>query len=244
MRNLRFTIAAGETKRFEINGRYLEIIDAQGPVNIALSDQAGGTADTATAILSGTYMGTPYSGFTVYSATAQTVELFLSNTTGGTKRQPGVVQVVDGERNKVLSGVCFSGVAQIAGAAGGPRIQLWNGSTTRDVYLNAIRLGSSAADSWGLLTCTNVLNVAAPNAPENHDPSVGTSPETALRTDNAAQVLTGSRTYKIGYVAANADLVVVLPKPIRLRPGTGAVIYLVGTAGTLRATFEFEEWPI
>lgn len=95
MENLRFNIAAGETKTFERGGRYLEIIDATGPVSIILSDQNGGRADSAKDVLSGTYMATAFAKFEVFSATAQIVELFLSDTSGGTKRQPGSVRVID-----------------------------------------------------------------------------------------------------------------------------------------------------
>lgn len=95
MENLRFAIAAGETKVFQKAGRYLEIIDAIGAVDIGLYDSNGSQADDGRGLLSGTYMETQFSAFEITSATAQTVELFLTDTRGGTRRQPGSVRVID-----------------------------------------------------------------------------------------------------------------------------------------------------
>jgi hypothetical protein len=245
MQNIRFTIAAGETKRFEAAGRYLEIIDASGPVDIALSDAAGGIADIARGILSGTYMGTPYAGFDITSATAQTVELFISATEGGTKRQPGVVSVVDGERVKVLQGFAFSAVVTVAsGGAGVPIAQIWNGgASTRNVFVQAVTIGSSANDTWNLSTITNVLNTAGANPGNSHDASGGTS-SAGPRLDNTGQSLLSQRVYRVGYVQASQDRVITLPRPILLRPNTGLIVALGATTSALRASFEFEEWPI
>lgn len=244
MQNFRFTIAALETKRFELAGRYLEIIESQGPVTINLSDKDGGRGDAAANVRSGTFMASPFTGIEVFSATAQTVELFITETSGGTRRQPGTVNVVDGERDKVQQGVCFSGVADVPGAAGSGRVQVWNpAGSGRLVFVTAVTLGSSVADSWGLWTTTSQLGTAAPNAPQNHDSS-GAGPVAALlRTDNTGVALAGVKTYRAGYVQASADRVVVLPRPLLLRPGVGAVAYLNNVAASLRASFEFEEWP-
>lgn len=103
MQNLRFTIAAGETKVFEIAGRYLEIIDATGPIDIGLYDRNGSQADDGKGLLSGTYMETAYSKFELTSASAQTIELFLTDTRGGTRRQPGNVRVIDEITDAILN---------------------------------------------------------------------------------------------------------------------------------------------
>jgi len=95
MQNLRFSIAAGETKVFVIAGRYLEIIEATGPVTLGLYDENGSQTDDAKDVLSGTYMEGAFSQFEIFSASAQTVELFLTATRGGTRRQPGNVRVID-----------------------------------------------------------------------------------------------------------------------------------------------------
>lgn len=90
-----FTFAAGETKRFERAGRYLEIIDATAAVNISLTDESGGAVDYATGALSGLYMEGAFSAITIYSATAQTVELLITDGRGGSRRQPGNVRIID-----------------------------------------------------------------------------------------------------------------------------------------------------
>lgn len=189
--------------------------------------------------------GQPFRELWIYNATgvATVGSLFVGDDRFIDDRVTGSVEIVDGERNKVAAGVCFSGVAQLAGGTAGPQLQLWNVSTTRNIFVNAVTLGGSAADSWGLKTCTNALNTVAPNTCFSHDTSGANAVAGQLRQDNAGQVLLGERTLRIGYLQASADRVVILPKPVMVRPGTGLVVYANGVGTTLRAAFEFEEWP-
>ena len=112
MQNLRFSIAAGETKVFVIAGRYLEIIEATGPVTLGLYDENSSQTDDAKDVLSGTFMEGVFSQFEVYSATAQTVELFLTATRGGTRRQPGNVRVID-DITDAIQTAAFQGVTDV-----------------------------------------------------------------------------------------------------------------------------------
>lgn len=162
MQNLRFAMAAGETKLFEIAGRYLEIIDATGPVSIELFDANGGQSDDARDVLSGTYMTEAYSRFSVYSATAQTLELFLSSRGGGTKRQPGNVRVID-----------EIGV-NIQSMTGGPAAAI--GFSTQQLLAPAantkgfvIRSIAGYVQS-GAAGVTNMRIVASPTAPTDTNP--------------------------------------------------------------------------
>ena len=240
MQNLRFAIAAGETKHFEIAGRYLEIIDATGPVSIELFDANGGQSDDARDVLSGTYLTEPYSRFSVYSATAQTLELFLSARGGGTRRQPGVVQVIDGERAKVIAGNCFRGVGQITGNQAS--IELWNPvGSVKNIFVQAVRAGAASADSWGLQTSDFQLTTPG-STPSNLDRTGQAS--VALLRHGDATALTNPRGHGAGYIPASQDVVILMPRPILLRPGMGCAIYLNAAANTLRATFEWEEWPV
>lgn len=156
MQNLRFNIAAGETKVFVMAGRYLEIIDATGPVSIGLYDKAGSQADDAKDVLSGTFMETPFSQFEISSTTAQTVELFITETRGGTRRQPGVVSVVDGNRADVQSGKAFTLTSSYGGtAATFAAIGLWNpaGSTKNAVVTEiSVSAGASTSIQLGLVS--------------------------------------------------------------------------------------------
>lgn len=95
MEILRFTIAAGETKRFEKAGRYIEVIEAESALSLFFFDENGGQADDAQGIVSGLYIEGSYKAFTVYSASAQSINLIIADGRGGSRRQPGNVTVID-----------------------------------------------------------------------------------------------------------------------------------------------------
>lgn len=152
MQNLRFAIAAGETKIFELAGRYLEIIEAAGPLTIELYDTNGGQSDEARDVLSGTYMTEPFARIAIFSATAQTVELFLSARGGGTKRQPGTVNVIDSNKTRTVANQAFTVTAARAAAGAGQygRCGLWNppGSGRRMVIDKITYATNGAASTW------------------------------------------------------------------------------------------------
>lgn len=123
-----FTIAAGETKVFKRAGRYIEIIDATNALNIELYDASGGRSDSARNAVSGLFIEDAYSEFTVYSATAQSITLLVHEGRGGSRRQPGVVRVIDDSAQKTVDGrqgafaprqgpdaVAISGVGMLTG---------------------------------------------------------------------------------------------------------------------------------
>lgn len=95
MQLLKFTIAAGETKRFEIAGRYVEIIESDAPVSLLFFDGGGGQTDDAIGAVSGLYIEGAFKAFTVSSATAQSVNLLITEGRGGSRRQPGNVSIID-----------------------------------------------------------------------------------------------------------------------------------------------------
>ena len=66
----------------------------------------------------------------------------------------------------------------------------------------------------------------------------------SVNSGNDATVYAGQVTYAIGYIAASNDLIMVLPKPIVVRPGYGLIVNLNTIANNIRATFEWEEWPL
>lgn len=95
MEILKFTIAAGENKRFEKAGRYIEVIEADSALSILFYDASGGQADDAQGIVSGLFVEIGYKAFNVTSAVAQTVTLLIADGRGGSRRQPGNVSIID-----------------------------------------------------------------------------------------------------------------------------------------------------
>jgi len=102
-----FTIAAGETKRYAKAGRYLEVIEANDRLNIVLTNRDGGAVSNVLGALSGVYVEAEFAEFEVTnpSASAQTVQLMIAASRGGSRRAPGVVSVSDmiGATSKVAN---------------------------------------------------------------------------------------------------------------------------------------------
>lgn len=147
MEIITFVIAAGETKRFERAGRYIEIIEAAGAIDLFTYDAAGGRVDGARGALSGLYMEHSFSALEVTSGTEQTVKLLLTEGRGGSRRQPGVVQVIDGGRVRSLTNLSFIAGGSISTAAAGewPVVQLVNPSATKRLLVKKAYWGSDIA---------------------------------------------------------------------------------------------------
>lgn len=156
-------------------------------------------------------------------------------------RLVGTVQIIDGERNKVMAGVCFRGVVQ-SGSINAATAELWNpAGSAKNLFVQAVRGGASVADAWGIVTTDFQLVNAGPatsNLDRNGQASV------ALMRWGDATTMTNQKGHAAGYIAASSDVVVVMPRPILVRPGTGIAFYLNAAANVARATFEWEEWPI
>ncbi|MCV2361656.1 hypothetical protein LNV08_22045 [Paucibacter sp. TC2R-5] len=240
MENLRITLAAGETKVFVKAGRYFEIIDSTAAVTLAFYDSNGSQCDDATNVLSGFFFSESYAQFDIYSATAQTVEIFLSSSAAGSKRQPGIVRVVDGERDKVISGVCFRGAPGNSGNA--PVCQLFNpAGSGKNVFVQAVRAGALNADSWGIRT-TTTPHTTSQGQGRNLDVT-GADSAAQMRVD-VNPTPANQRFLASGYIAASSDTVVIFPRPVIVRPGYGIDFYVGAAANTIRTNFEWEEWPL
>jgi hypothetical protein len=161
MEILQFTIAAGETKRFEKSGRYIEILDSTYPIDLYLSDASGGRVDYGRGIYSGTFLAGFFQAFELYSATAQTLQLLLTEGTGGTRRQPGIVRVVD-EITDSLTVVNFAPSLAAAGYAATPLLA--PASNTKGAI---VRFCSTSAQG-GAGGSSNVGIVAAKSTPSSY----------------------------------------------------------------------------
>lgn len=157
MELLPFTLAAGETKRFERAGRYLEIIDAPYAVTIKLTGDQGQQGASMRDALAGFYVEGTFAGFEIYSATAQAVTIMVTDGRGGSRRQPGLVRVVDQGTEKTLAGLQFHGLARrIANATKVGLCGILAGSRSFAVK----RLAFNTQSASGL--CTLLYGTAAP----------------------------------------------------------------------------------
>ena len=113
MELLTITLAANETKQFAKAGRNFEIIDSVYPLRVDFVGDQGQQTDSMVNALSGLYLEDPFSAFSITNgATAQSVTLLIIEAgRGGSRRQPGIVRVVDQSIDKTAAGAQFLGSA-------------------------------------------------------------------------------------------------------------------------------------
>lgn len=158
MELITFTFTAGETKRFQRAGRYLEVISSSVAINISLTDASGGTVDYAHGALSGLYMEGEFSAITIYSATAQSIELLVTDGRGGSRRQPGNVRVID-EITDALTTVSYQAGIAVTSLVWNPLLPAAN--NLRGAIVRQISMGGTPAAGGSM----NLQLVAAKSQP-------------------------------------------------------------------------------
>lgn len=155
----------------------------------------------------------------------------------------GIVSVTDAEREKVGLGYAMRGiVSQAGGGTGGAVAQIFNpGASLKNLYLNSMRLGASAADTWSIFS-TSTQAPTLVGAVLNLDRSLA-SGASATRSGNDATAYAAMVSYATGYIGASSDLLVEFPRPVLIKPGFGVAVQFSTLATNLRCTFDAEEWP-
>lgn len=199
----------------------------------------------------GLFLPGDYVDLPVFASTWEVVPVTAS-TTGAVRlgvgrvnssRLTGTVAIVDGERAKVFAGNCYRSLGNQNGGAAAAQVGPYNpAGSGRNVLVQAFRAGLSAADSWNLYRTTTALPTAITSG-LNIDPT-GPGSIVTIRGDNVGTALAGLQGHGSGYGAASTDFVVVLPRPILLRPGYGMVLSATLGATNVRTTWEWEEWPV
>lgn len=241
--------AAGETKTFQINGEYLELLEAQYPCDVMLMDRSGAQLS----IMRNSevsFFSKPSGGFQsiqVTSAQAQVIKFFVGSGDAGTRRTSGVVQIVDGEKARTLAGGMFAGAGAFPASAGNyTLIQLWNpAGTGRNVILSQISFSANAS------TAVDVYGT----------PTIAASDVSADRLANkligsgrgAAQVRAESNTnpfvfpYGIaysGFVTASGMVYWTPRGGLVIRPGFGLNVRAAAAGIQISANFEWQEETI
>lgn len=247
MELLTFAIAANETKVFKRAGRYFEIIDAAYALNVDLYDANGGKSDGMIGALSGLFVSGSYTEFSVSNgAAAQTVTLMIHEGQGGSRRQPGVVRVVDQGSEKTIAGAQYFG-SSTRPAAGGVVGLAGLLAGTRPLSLKRVQLGSATAGELVLwagtaapatgpvsLSLRNKLLAAIATVPQR-------ATGTAITITPSGVELPGGISYAGLYVAANGIAELPLSTPIVIPAGMwfGAVGSAVNT--DVKFIFDVEE---
>ena len=251
MELISFVIAAGETKRFERAGRYLEIIDATSALDVYLSDADGARGDTARGALSGLYMEGAYSAFELTSAAAQSVTLLLTEGRGGSRRQPGNVRVIDNAADKTDAGLQFIGSTTLAAAGAGVYSMVGIKAGARRVSLRRISVSSSIAGlmQWGHATGdpTTAYNATAGGAFNKRAGQAVSLAQRWTATSASSPValgeLPGRQIYSSINVPANTEAQLIGPGDAPIIIPAGAHFFVHGYVANrdVSAVLDYEE---
>jgi hypothetical protein len=244
------TMAPGQIMPFAKAGKYMEVIaDGGATFNFNFYGPNGSLYSTWKNVPAGVFLEDPYTTFDVTNNGAgnATMTLMLMDSgRGGSRRQPGVVQVIDSDRATTESGMAFMGLNStgIPGAGNYGTILLWNpAGSGREVVLESayIELGATASQMCaGIVTATT--GASAGTVPSKLSGGVNSLSQVwtgSIGTDPQGTLIP-TKTAWLPNVAANGEGVLKPKRPFVLLPGTG---FLIG-ARTPNALFYgvFEFW--
>lgn len=166
---IKATFFAGEVKTFLMQGEYVEILEADYPIDVAMMDRSGAQLSTMRNA-EASYFSRPgkYEVIQVTSSEAQTVRLFVGSGDAGTRRTSGDVSVIDGEKSRAMAGGAFVGSANTTALANQyPFCQLWNPANSgKNLVVNKVYVGSPSGMLMAVTKNTNALvsDLTASNA--------------------------------------------------------------------------------
>lgn len=246
-----YTIAAGGYLELGKPADFFQIMEATGPVDITFlhSESAVGKAKGVGQGFRLGPLSNRFYGVKIYSPTAQTLKLCFSSGKSPVDLSQvvsvtGTVSVVNGELSKVLAGQAFSGVSDIAGAAGVySHVQLWNPAASgKNLVISRmnsfsgtgatpIRIGKSSAALATLVGSglNKMLSGAASSA--------------ELRSNNNAAVLfaAADRIQNVGVAAMYQTVDIPLGEPVIVVPGSGVTVVSMTVNTAMNASFQWSE---
>lgn len=240
------TWAAGELKTFHINGEYLEVLDAQYPLDIMLMDKVGSQLSVMNNS-EASFFSRPKEGFStvqIKSVQAQFIRVFVGSGDAGTRRISSTVQVVDGERARAVAGAAYMATPFQGppGAGLQSSVQLWNpAGSGRRLMVGQIRVASDTAQ--GILVgyiggaCATDLT-ATRVASRLSGGAVGVA---QARVQPAASL--GAVPVVMNFTVQVSQDQVFVPKgaPFVVLPGFGLTVQAAAFNSSLLGVFEFFE---
>lgn len=248
MELLTFAIAANETKVFKRAGRYFEIIDAAYALNVDLYDANGGKSDGMLGALSGLFVSGPFTEFVVTNgAVAQTVTLMVHEGQGGSRRQPGVVRVVDQGVEKTAALSQFLNSTRVAATVGAVGLSVLVAGA-RKVAIKRVQIAAATAQAvffgYGTGAPGTVLGSTTANNKRVGGPASSATAYAATAagaTPTAPELpgyIFGGRVYVQDFVTVE----LALTTPILLQPGQCFLINGAVVNREVCGNFDFEEF--
>jgi hypothetical protein len=250
MEILTFNLAANEIKQIRRGGVGIEVVSSAYALNVNTYTSNSGQSNTLNGILAGMFGYFRFAGFDIDNRgnPAQQVQIivFDEGESGGCRRQPGIVNVVDAGKQRTISGQSFMarlGVGAGAGVYAG--VQLFNpvASTTRAV-VEAISMQCNLAGNLYavLVNVSQTAGGAGKSKLGGGANSVSATQSATAATFNALDVLNKD----LVQLSNTAGVAVgwTFKEPVVLPPGWGLLVLSDQSASpTVSAVWEFFEEP-
>lgn len=234
-----FTIAAGETKVFHKQARYLEVIKASADLDILMLGPSGEAMDEMRGALSGFYAEAPFVQLQVKNraATAQVVTLMVTDGRGGSRRQPGTVEVIDASQRYSITGAAFMArYAIFAGAGNMPGMQInCKAGAAQSIYIQKIVFSSTLAGAarMGFVT----PNAGSTQIQAKNGTLLDTLQFSADNFQGAVGLLISNGLGNLE-VQASVEKTIDLKAPIVVAPGTAFGVSIDVATATVRGYIE------
>lgn len=248
MELLTINLAAGQTQQFAKAGRQFEIIDSAYAVRVDFSGSQGQQTDSMTNVLSGLFIEQEFAAFAVTNgAVAQAITvLIIESGRGGSRRQPGIVRVIDSSGDKTLALRQFYGSdAQAAQALTVGCVSLLANGITVAVKKMQISSAVGGTFTFGFITGPGTATPA--NSPVQNKKAFAAS--STARSSGGQLVATAPAAAEApGYVqtsrlflVANQTLEIRFENPLVISGTQGITINGTVVNRDLACAFDFEE---
>lgn len=231
MQTLRLSLAANETKQFDIGGSYFEIIDGVGAVDINFTDRSGSRAKDLEMLgaLPGYFVAGSFMRFEVKNtlAQAQFVTVLYGNGVGGSRRIQGVVAVQDTARaSSIADAEVFAAFAVPAPGAGiFASAEFWNASPDKGLSIRSLSVVSDTTQTvqLGGVTAELAFTGQGPLSSKRMSAAGITTYPLMHRNTKNTSVAADNPTAFLGNlnVTLNTRLDLPLLTPIIVGPGAG-----------------------
>lgn len=228
-----FNLSPGGGLNLDVKGKFFKYRSGTGPIRVRASK--GGYVD----LLPGQGVWSlDYNSLNVQdrSGAQNTGVIIAGDFDFHDDRITGTVDILDGGRTRTLAGVAFGASAYQAGVAGQMgAIQIWNGSTTKNIIVGQLAFSSATAQQGAVyVSGTQLLNVSA-TQPTNKKYGGGAS-VAQMRQDTHVAV-------PVGGVITNLsnNVPYKFTEPVLLPPLSGLLVNLSAQNADIAVAFEYFE---
>lgn len=230
-----FNLAASQSMTIDVAGKFFKYKSGTGLLRIRNSK--GGYVD----LLPGQGVwGLDFTTLTIQDKSGATnVGVILAGAFDfHDDRITGTVEVISGEKARVIAGNSFSGsVGVVADPTFPAMTQLYNPAASgKNIFLNRIIIGGSAAGEWLVASTATQLATLVGTFPNK---KMGGAASAAERR-REARVALGNTIFDM-YCALNVPFDLVMAEPLMVTPGNGIVVYPATVNVPAVVNFQFYE---